>query len=45
MLRKVSKKELYHCCEPKELPFKTTDDISPLTDLISTYSVKAAQAK
>jgi lon-related putative ATP-dependent protease len=34
MLRKVSKKELYHCCEPKELPFKTTDDISPLTETI-----------
>ncbi len=34
MLRKVSKEELYNCCEPSELPFKTTDEISPLRETI-----------
>ncbi len=34
MLQKVSKKELYYCCEKKELPFNTTDDIAPLTETI-----------
>jgi lon-related putative ATP-dependent protease len=34
MLKKVSIEELYRCCEPSELPFKTTDEISPLTETI-----------
>jgi len=34
MLRKVAKKELYHCCEPSEFSFKTTDDIEPLKETI-----------
>ena len=34
MLRKVKKDELYSCCEPSELPFNTTDDISALKETI-----------
>ena len=34
MLRKVVKEELYKCCEPSELPFKTTDEITPLKETI-----------
>jgi lon-related putative ATP-dependent protease len=34
MLRKVLKEELYKCCEPSELPFKTTNDISPLKETV-----------
>lgn len=34
MLRKVAKKELYHCCEPSEFSFKTTDEIAPLKETI-----------
>lgn len=34
MLRKVEKEELYKCCEPSELPFKTTDDITPLKETV-----------
>lgn len=34
MLRQLKKEELYRCCSPKELPFKTTDDISPLAETI-----------
>ncbi len=34
MLRKVVKEELYKCCEPSELPFKTTDEVSPLKETI-----------
>ena len=34
MLRKVKKAELYNCCKVSELPFKSTDEISPLTETI-----------
>jgi lon-related putative ATP-dependent protease len=34
MLRRVEKKELYHCCEPSEFSFKTTDEIEPLKETI-----------
>ncbi len=34
MLKKVKKAELYNCCKISELPFKTTDEISPLTETI-----------
>lgn len=34
MLKQVEKKKLYHCCEPSELSFKTTDDIEPLKETI-----------
>jgi len=34
MLRKVSTDELYHCCDPSDFPFKTTDEISPLKETI-----------
>ncbi|MBI4847394.1 MAG: AAA family ATPase [Nitrospirae bacterium] len=34
MLRKVSKEELYKCCEPTDLPFITTDDIPPLKETV-----------
>ncbi len=34
MIQKVGKKKLYYCCEPEELPFKTTDDIASLTETI-----------
>ncbi|MBI5409012.1 MAG: AAA family ATPase [Nitrospirae bacterium] len=34
MLRKVAKEELYKCCEPSDLPFKTTNDIAPLKETI-----------
>ncbi|MBI4682450.1 MAG: AAA family ATPase [Nitrospirae bacterium] len=34
MLQKVNKKELYYCCKPEDLPFKTTDDIPILTETI-----------
>jgi lon-related putative ATP-dependent protease len=34
MIKKVAKKELYHCCEPSEFSFKTTDDIEPLKETI-----------
>jgi lon-related putative ATP-dependent protease len=34
MLKKVAKKELYHCCEPSEFSFKTTDEIEPLKETI-----------
>ena len=34
MLKKVKKAELYNCCKVSELPFKTTDEISPLTETI-----------
>jgi lon-related putative ATP-dependent protease len=34
MLKKVTIEELYRCCDPSELPFKTTDDITPLTETI-----------
>jgi lon-related putative ATP-dependent protease len=34
MLKKVNKEALYYCCAPDELPFKTTDEILPLTETI-----------
>ncbi|NOZ68059.1 MAG: AAA family ATPase [Deferribacteres bacterium] len=34
MLEKVSKDKLYHSCTPADLPFNTTDDISPLKETI-----------
>jgi lon-related putative ATP-dependent protease len=34
MLKKVAKEELYKCCEPSELPFNTTNEISPLKETI-----------
>ncbi|RJQ44892.1 MAG: ATP-binding protein [Nitrospiraceae bacterium] len=34
MLRKITKEELYKCCEASELPFATTDEISPLKETI-----------
>jgi len=34
MLRKVEKDELYKCCEPSELPFETTDEITPLKETV-----------
>jgi lon-related putative ATP-dependent protease len=34
MLQKVDKEDLYSCCKPDELPFKTTDDIPTLTETI-----------
>ncbi len=34
MLEKVSKEKLYYFCEPSELPFNTTDDISSLKETI-----------
>ncbi|RJQ57077.1 MAG: ATP-binding protein [Nitrospiraceae bacterium] len=34
MLRKVTKEELYKCCELVDLPFSTTDEISPLKETI-----------
>ncbi len=34
MLKKVTKDELYYCCDPSDLPFKTTDEITPLKETI-----------
>ncbi len=34
MLEKVRKEKLYHSCTPADLPFNTTDDISPLKETI-----------
>ena len=34
MLRKVSEEELHYSCEPDDLPFKTTDEITALTETI-----------
>ena len=34
MLRKASKEDLCFCCETDELPFETTDEITPLTETI-----------
>ncbi|RJQ19008.1 MAG: ATP-binding protein [Nitrospiraceae bacterium] len=34
MLKKITTGELYKCCEKSELPFKTTDEISPLKETI-----------
>ena len=34
MLRKIKKDELYFCCDPSELPFKTTKDITALKETI-----------
>ena len=34
MLRKVNPDELYSCCNADELPFRTTDDIAPLSATI-----------
>jgi lon-related putative ATP-dependent protease len=34
MLKKVTKKEMYNCCRPSQLPFKTTSDIEPLSETI-----------
>ncbi|MBI4688358.1 MAG: AAA family ATPase [Nitrospirae bacterium] len=34
MLKKVEIENLYHCCEPSEFPFKTTEDIPPLKETI-----------
>ena len=34
MLGKVNKEELCFCCRTDELPFKTTDEITPLTETI-----------
>jgi len=34
MLRKVEKDELYKCCEQSELPFETTDEITPLQETV-----------
>jgi len=42
MLKKVNKKELYSCCKPSELPFKTTDDIPPLTETIGQQRALSA---
>ena len=34
MLRQIKKDELYKCCEPSELPFETTDEITPLKETV-----------
>ena len=34
MIRKVNLDELYSCCTAEELPFRTTDDIAPLSETI-----------
>ena len=34
MLRKAVKEELYHCCDPSYLPFKTTDELPTLEETI-----------
>jgi len=34
MLRKISINELYKCCKPSQLSFKTTDEIEPLKETI-----------
>jgi lon-related putative ATP-dependent protease len=34
MLRRIKKDELYKCCEPSELPFETTDEITPLKETV-----------
>jgi len=34
MIRKVTKDELYHCCDPSLLPFKTTKELSVLKETI-----------
>jgi lon-related putative ATP-dependent protease len=34
MLRRIEKEELYKCCEPSELPFKTTDELSPMKETV-----------
>ena len=34
MLRKAVKEELYHCCDPSYLPFKTTDELPSLEETI-----------
>ncbi|HDH04516.1 MAG TPA: ATP-binding protein [Nitrospirae bacterium] len=34
MLRKADKEDLCFCCETDELPFETTDEITPLTETI-----------
>jgi lon-related putative ATP-dependent protease len=34
MLKKVTTDELYRCCKPSELSFKTTNDIQPLKETI-----------
>lgn len=34
MLKKVTSEELYHCCEPSEFSFKTTDEIPALKETI-----------
>ena len=42
MLKKVKKAELYNCCKVSELPFKTTDEISPLTETIGQQRALSA---
>jgi lon-related putative ATP-dependent protease len=34
MLKKVTKKEMYNCCRPSDLPFKSTNAIEPLSETI-----------
>ncbi len=34
MLRQIKKDELYKCCEPSELPFETTNEITPLKETV-----------
>ena len=34
MLKKVIEKELYHRCDPSEIPFKTTDELPPLEETV-----------
>ncbi len=42
MLRKIEQDELYFCCEPSQLPFKTTDDISSLQETIGQQRALSA---
>jgi lon-related putative ATP-dependent protease len=34
MLKKVTKKEMYNCCRPSDLPFKSTNNLEPLSETI-----------
>jgi predicted ATP-dependent protease len=34
MLKKVTKREMYNCCRPSDLPFKSTNNIEPLSETI-----------
>lgn len=44
MVKKLDAKKLYRHCDPKSLGFKTTDDLSPLNDIIGQErAVKALE--